>query len=1582
MSKSKKENTFLTAVKNIMNGPADGNEKDIYPDEFIAQSAKVFARLKQPCFIFGGNKKIVYANPSFMELCGLKNPPETLADIFDKKDLKFFFSKAAAALDFDDSVTLTFNFSCAQKTCCATGDINYLSQSGDVKYCAAVLKEVSDADYNLKNAELDVLKSRNYLQILFSTIPMALYVRDKNGKIVISNSAAQEILGLKEDGDSAKAFNRAALNADLEQDAEVFATGALWQSDCQSFTDAGGAARVAHIFKAPVKDETGKISTVLTLFEDITNRKRQEEDILRDRNLLQSILDYAPMAIYTRGAVGGLTFWNKRTMEIFEDTEETVAAKGAHQNQTQEAAAGYQTREEEIIKEGKVVVYEQEPYTTREGTNIMLHLIKVPIPASGNNPPCVLTIAQDITERYIQEEETFKTQNIIQTIFNNAPIAIYARDDKGDMLFRNKKTLEIHGCTENDILNESNEQREFYQKREQAIIKNGKTLDLPEEEYIGPDGKKRIIHAVKVPVFASDGKPMMVITIGEDVTHTREKEKEILRSKNFLQEVIDNLPVALFAKKYTGEYILWNKKSEDLFGKKAQEVIGKTHHNDEINPEQEEFIRMQEQKVFDVGREVDIPQELISTQNDGIKIMHTVKTPLFYEDGTPNCLLGISEDITSKTKMERQVYEAKTKYSLLVEHSREGILIIEQGKVSFANKTLLSALGYKEGELDGKSFTELAAKENQALAGEFYDKVFAGTAAQEFAVIKLQNKNMDEIVEFEISAAVSKYLGKKILIMFLRNITKEHRIEDAVKTKDDKFRQAFENAKVPFVLLQNNGYVYEMNRAARDLFGFTKEDKPFYGSIYIKPGLPLDARKAMENLESSIFRARINFDKLKQTLQGVEKSGTLDISVSMTPVNERQLSSGRVVADYLMELTQKTSEEEVASHAQNSSMNGDDILAYQDAVILCDRSGLVLKCNVQAEKLFNLSFNKIQGRMLSVFFSQNDTLAIEADINELYAQGSIKSRSYSLKTSGSVIPVEASAVLAKNNNFLISFRNNIARQQLIDTLRERSQYMQALYNVVDSPVLECEIKDGAFLAFEQVNAPACAVTGYPRQKLMELTLADFLIGRNKKEEKKVKTYLSAKIEQLKRDKVIYFEANLQVNGKNILGFVRISYFDVLGKQKALITIKDSTKERVLASELEYKAKELEGIKDVLPGLYLKVDKRGYIQEYKTTDMSYNIAVFPTDFVNKNPYEILTKETADSMLASLKQALETDIPVHTSFSMQYGSEHRFYEASISRIKGEDNAIVLVKAVDRRKGLANKIHQLYTFSSNKEASFVDNMNEVLEFGKQIFGADVGLICHFSGEQGEKMLVNYATKNEHNIAKGIETHVEECFESVRNGNIYYCQDTAALSCKDCLHTQKGITSIISAPLYLDGGVEGAICFLTVGEAKISVTEEDKSFMGFIGGLMGLALELRQSKKAVDNTLGTVKKLISSLDVAACITDKAFALKNINDVMCSILGVYDVSEAEGKNIFARFALDALKAEGDFRSAQRTSKGGAFDFMFDIVIADGHTVNLLWHAVEIKDGKGTIRGYLMVSESVKDNQQLKNAVLMPRSHI
>ncbi len=1292
-----------------------------------------------------------------------------------------------------------------------------------------------------------------------------------------------------------------------------------------------------------------------------------ESEALRSNELMQSILDYAPMAIYTRGAQGGLTFWNKKTMEIFDDNEDSVAARGAHENQSKEEADQYKNREDQIIKEGKVVILPQEPYTTRLGNKIMLHLIKVPIPARGGNPATVLTIAQDITERYIQEQEVLKTQNVLQTIFNNAPVAIYARDPEGNVLFRNKKTLEVHGSTNGHDIDETCEQKEFYKKRELAILRGKKLVDLPEEQYAGPDGVKRSLHAIKVPVFDIDGQPLMVITIAEDVTEKMSQERELLRTKNFLQEVINNLPVALYAKKYTGEYILWNKKSEDLFGKNAKEVIGKTHHNEEINPEQEEFIRMQDQKVFDVGSEVDIPQELISTQKDGIKIMHTVKTPLFYEDGTPNCLLGISEDITSKTKMEKQVYESRTKYSLLVENFKEGILLVENDKISFANKTLLNLLGYRNDDLTGKTFPDLVAPESMALAKEFYEKTLAGTAAQDVVIVKLNSRTKDTVYEFEISAAVAKFLGKKMLIMFLKNINRDRYLEHTLKPKDDKFKNIFEQSSKPLVILRNNGYVYEMNKAARDILGLTKEDKPFYVSVYVKPKMPLSARKAMQNLEPCFFKAKIDFDKLKELMPDMAKEGVLETEVRMTPLDERRREYGKVVADYLMELVLHDSE--AKAQGADADLIGENIFSNRDALLLVSKDSFILRYNEQAAKMFGLKPEDVRSASVYSLFKQEDIPSLKADIEELYCQGVIKSRNYTVGVNN--IAAEASAALNKDGNFLISMRNVTAKRQLLKELKHRSDYAQVLNNVIDDALLECDIAGDTFGRFTKVNAAACSLTGLTENELLSTSLNNMFLDESKKESKKIADYLHAKVYQLRQDKLISFEAKLQLALRTILAEIRISYYKTDEAEKAVVFIKDKSTEAVLARQLTYKEQELSNLKDALPGIYLKVNSKGIIEDFNTTDYNSSIAAFPSDYVGRKPQEYLGKETARTLMVSLTEAIVNDTTVNTSFSLQSGTEHKFYEASISKIKGEDKAIVLVHRVDKRKGLENKIHDLYTLSSKHEKNFVENMNDILEFGKEIFMADVGLICHFSGERRENIIINYSTKNEFKITRDLITPVE-CLSVVRGGGILAESDTSALGCKNCLHIQKNISSIAAAPLYVDGKVEGALCFISVSPNTMAFTEEDKNFLGFIGNLMSNALELRQAKKAIDNSFGTLRKLISCLDVPAVMIGRDFNIKNANPAFLDMAGIYDLVEVEDAGFFSRFTLDSLKAEGDFRSAYRTSKGGIFDISFDIILSDGRPFNILWHVVEVKDGKGNVKGFLLAGETIKDIPALK----------
>ena len=1581
MAKTEKENNFLKAVKNIISNDNKKQNAANIADAVLKEAVEVFSKLNQPYAVINHNSKLVYANNAFIDLLGTAVLPRTIQDMTGKADYAVFAKKAEDVFSFEDSAVFSCGVDFNGKAFKVKMDMAYLGAGKEEKYAALNISEIEDKAYNLKNVEAEVLRSKNYMEVLFSSLPFASFVRDEKGSVLTANGGARVLLGSNGGfEENASQMPKQIFKEDCARDKQTLKTGLALEGAEISFKDKSGVLKFFRVAKVPLAYEGGEGKIVLSVMEDVTERKNREDKNLLTANLLRNILDYAPLAFYTRDADGKVSFWNKKTTEIFEDDFENDFERGfAHESKEQ--TKNYTAREKEIIKDGKVVLYPAEHYTTKKGNKVVLDLIKVPMPETASSPSRVLTIAQDITEKYLQDREGSKTYNILQTIFNEAPVAIYARDINGDIIFRNKKTLEVYGSSGEPSENETEEKKDFYKKRDLNVLKTGKAASIPEEEYLGSDGKKRVIRAVKSPIYDKAGKPFMVVTIGEDITSAYEREREVVHYKNFLQEIINNLPVALYAKKYTGEYILWNKKCAEVFGKKAEEVIGKTTHNDKINPEQEEFIRMQDQKVFDAKRELDIPQELISTQEGEIKIMHTVKTPLFFADGTPNCLLGVSEDITAKSKMERQVYESRGKYSMLVENCKEGILIIEQGKISFANKTLLTSLGYEEREVEGKTFADLASASSAEAAKEFYDKISAGTAASDYAFIKLDDKNKDEVFEFEVSGVTSKYLGKKIEIMFLRNITKERTAEKASKTKDGRFVGVFEGVGIPLIILQHNGYIYEMNRAARDILGFSAEDKPLYGSIFIKPGLPLKARRAMAAMEPCVFEETIDFDRIKKTVSGINKSGSMPLKVVMTPVNERALPGGKNVCDYVLNLSLNANGNETGP--KDGAFSSEDALTYQDAVLLCSKEGLILKCNKRAEQLFGVSFSNLYSKPLSSLFTPHDEAAIGLDIAELYSHGAVKSRDYKInKGSAAGVEVEANAVLAKDNNFLISFRNISAKKQLLDVLDERSQYAQALAHVVDGALLECNIKDGKLSAFTKVNEAACLFTGYSMEELLKMSLADLLLDKERKEEKKVEAYLASKAEMVKGDKTVSFEAMLNVNGKPKASVVRISGFKAGAAEKAVIMIRDASKERMLASELDYKSKELKGVKNILPGLYIKLDSKGVIQEYQTAEAGYDIAVFPSDWLGHNIQEFLTKEEGSLLLENIKQAYGGGVPVQTSFSMQSGGETKFYEASISRLEGEESVVMLVENVDRRKGLENKIHHLYDFSSRKQNSFVENMKDILEYGKQIFGAEIGLIMHFSGRNRDKILINYATENPYEVNKGLETPVEECFAPIREGKIAAFRDTSVLNCSRCLHVRREISSVIAAPLYIAGRVEGAIAFISVKKNTMPITDEDKSFIGFVGGLMSMALEIRQNKKAVDNSLGALRRLASSLDVPAAIIDETFKIKNLNGVMRGICGIYDMVEAEDQNIFVKFAYDSLKAEGDFKSAYKTSKGGAFDFLFDINVADGSKVNLMWHVVEIRDGKGLVKGFLLASESVNNIASLRPFLQGPVYHL
>jgi len=276
----------------------------------------------------------------------------------------------------------------------------------------------------------------------------------------------------------------------------------------------------------------------------------------------------------------------------------------------------------------------------------------------------------------------------------------------------------------------------------------------------------------------------------------------------------------------------------------------------------------------------------------------------------------------------------------------------------------------------------------------------------------------------------------------------------------------------------------------------------------------------------------------------------------------------------------------------------------------------------------------------------------------------------------------------------------------------------------------------------------------------------------------------------------------------------------------------------------------------------------------------------------------------------------------------------------------------------------------------------MNDILEFGKQIFGAHVGVVCHFKGPNSQNIIINYATANALDIAKGVIVPVGDCLSPILKGEVCSYESTKDLICQNCLHKKFDVSSLIAAPLMMNGEVEGLICFMTIGKTKMLISQEDRNFISFIGSLLSSALEVRQAKKAVDNSLAAIRKMISTLDSPAMITDNQLRIKNINDVMRHMCGVFDMYEVEDRNVFAKFSFDSAKIEKEFKQAYATSKGGVFDFNFEIILSNRHTLELAWHIVELRDGHGHVRGFLFVSESIKDLVQVRSLINGPARHI
>jgi len=272
---------------------------------------------------------------------------------------------------------------------------------------------------------------------------------------------------------------------------------------------------------------------------------------------------------------------------------------------------------------------------------------------SGKERIILLSI-EDITERKQQEDLLTESEERYRRVFETASDGIVLLEKReGKITHVNPASEKMLGYNKKESIGNTLQDigisldMEDFQTIMQTLNKNGII------NYKDVQVKTKFGQYIATDIYLVDRARLAQCNI-RDITERKQQEEELLRTNALLSSIVENIPDMIFLKDSKElRFVRFNRAGENLLGYSREELLGKSDY-DLFPKEQAELFAQKDRDALNRKELVDIAEEPIQTRKRGERILHTKKVPILNEDGKPEYLLGISEDIT-----ERKLAEAK-----------------------------------------------------------------------------------------------------------------------------------------------------------------------------------------------------------------------------------------------------------------------------------------------------------------------------------------------------------------------------------------------------------------------------------------------------------------------------------------------------------------------------------------------------------------------------------------------------------------------------------------------------------------------------------------------------------------------------------------------------------------------------------------------------------------------------------------------------------------------------------------------------------------------------------------------------------
>ena len=791
-------------------------------------------------------------------------------------------------------------------------------------------KEISER----KQAEEKLRESESFNQALISHSPIGVSVRTPTGQLLYTNDAWKKIW----------AIPGPAVSEDLsrKRDTLIFdeRDGYLrsFQEDIRKVYQEGGqlnlpnlktsstrpeaAEWVSQYFYA-LQDESGAVNRVVVLTEDITERKRVEEDLRESeekwRLLVKTIPDY--IAIHDQN--GKYLFLNHYADGF---SEKDVIGRSLYDFLPPDSRQIFKENLNEIKKNGEMRRFE---YTAMGDHGEMKEYEEYLVPLKGSGGKTdVLAIARDISERK-RGEEAIRRRNaeltalnqigqalsrlaepseILEIIFvvmgqvldnSNLFIALYDQDSQyvsfpvytinGERIFGGDRPLG-NGIT--DYVIRSNQPFLVRQNLEKALDQRGiELIGTPSQSFLAVPMRRgeKVIGVIALQDYenenAYDEQQLELLTtmaaqattalenarlygaVRKELEERRRAEEGVRENEYRYRAVFDGVDDAIFIESLHGSILDANRRACEMFGYNHDEFL--TKKVIDLVPSREYIVSFNPKDSATLPIH---PFETVNVRANGEQFPIELNIRMQTFNGE-QVLFVVGRDVSERKRVQELLQESEARFKMMFEQAPLAINITRGTDIIYANPAYLEMFRYTDlEELQTLPPLGLFTPEFRPVILENIRRRSLGLPVPngyEADCLRKDGTRISVLMDF---ARIS-FVDGPATVGFILDITDRKRAETALHDSEERFKQIAEQTEEWIWEVDAKGLYTISSPIVEKILGFSPNElvgkKHFYD---------LFAPDQREGLREAAFEAFSRKESIKGLInENVHKDGRIVI---------------------------------------------------------------------------------------------------------------------------------------------------------------------------------------------------------------------------------------------------------------------------------------------------------------------------------------------------------------------------------------------------------------------------------------------------------------------------------------------------------------------------------------------------------------------------------------------------------------------------------------------------------------------------------------------------------------------------------